>query len=244
MKPSIKALCCCSWKPQTPRDCWLRAAPSWTLFPHREFCLKFGETFIHKQHQAGGAELPLGGAASGTSPQPRERLRSASGLSMAPVTAPPPPSGCRCGTARALPRAGAVPGLREGAVRGPCAAAVSPPVPLGARAAPFPGRPGGPRRYAGGIMAGASGVSPLVCALQRGAQAWRMGHRPPLCRGHFNNPHLQYPTCCAQGDGPGPHNPPGGLRGTRPGRERARGLAASPGRSPRCPPARKVSSLP
>lgn len=157
---------------------------------------------------------------------------------MAPVTAPPPPSGCRCGTARALPRAGAVPGLREGAVRGPCAAAVSLPVPLGARAAPFPGRPGGPRRYAGGIMAGASGVSPLVCALQRGAQAWRMGHRPPLCRGHFNNPHLQYPTCCAQGDGPGPHNPPGGLQGT------GSGLAASPGRSPSCPPARKVSSLP
>lgn len=100
---------------------------------------------------------------------------------------------------------------------------------------PFPGRRGGPRCYADGIMAGASAVSPLVCAFQRGAQAWRMGHRPPLCRGHFNNPHLQYPTCCSQRDGPATHNPPEGRGGDA-------GLAAGGGgwhavcwpRAPRC----------
>lgn len=60
-------------------------------------------------------------------------------------------------------------------------------------------------------MAGASGVSPLVCALQRGARAWRMGHRPPLCRRHFNRPHLQYSTCCRQRGSPGAHTPPEGM---------------------------------
>lgn len=40
-----------------------------------------------------------------------------------------------------------------------------------------------------------------------------MGHRPPLCRRHFNRPHLQYSTCCRQRGGPGAHTPPqtGGL---------------------------------
>lgn len=62
-------------------------------------------------------------------------------------------------------------------------------------------------------MAGASAVSPLVCAFQRGARAWRMGHRPPLCRRHFNRPHLQYSTCCRQRGSPGAHTPPEGLGG-------------------------------
>lgn len=85
--------------------------------------------------------------------------------------------------------------------------------PAAARGAPFPGRRGGPRRYAAGIMAGASAVSPLVCAFQRGARAWRMGHRPPLCRRHFNRPHLQYSTCCWQRGSPRGAHPPEGLVG-------------------------------
>lgn len=108
--------------------------------------------------------------------------------------------------------------LKGGAVGAGRAAAVAGRRGLGCRAAaggaPFPGRRGGPRRYAAGIMAGASAVSPLVCALQRGARAWRMGHRPPLCRRHFNRPHLQYSTCCRQRGSPGAHTPPEGLGGS------------------------------
>lgn len=43
-----------------------------------------------------------------------------------------------------------------------------------------------------------------------------MGHRLPLSRGHFNNPHLQYPTCCWDRDNPGTQNPPEGLQGRQP----------------------------
>lgn len=85
--------------------------------------------------------------------------------------------------------------------------------PAAAGGAPFPGRRGAARRYAAGRMAGASAVSPLVCAFQRGARAWRMGHRPLLCRRHFNRPHLQCPTCCRQRGSPGAHTPPEGLGG-------------------------------
>lgn len=34
-----------------------------------------------------------------------------------------------------------------------------------------------------------------------------MGHRPPLSQGHFNNPHLQYSTCCLHRDNFGTQKP-------------------------------------
>lgn len=43
-------------------------------------------------------------------------------------------------------------------------------------------------------------MSHFVCTFQRLIQALQMGHRLPLCRGHFNNPHLQYSTCCLHRD--------------------------------------------
>lgn len=139
------------------------------------------------------------------------------------VRVPPSPEGAAVERARAVARGAAVGrgqplrraavgggGSRRGGARGAVRGRGGP---AAAGGAPFPGRRGGPRRYAAGIMAGASAVSPLVCAFQRGARAWRMGHRPPLCRRHFNRPHLQYSTCCRQRGSPGAHTPPEGLGG-------------------------------
>lgn len=111
---------------------------------------------------------------------------------------------------------------------GESAVAVVPRWSRGGRGAPFPGKRGGPRRYAAGIMAGASALSPLVCAFQRAARAWRMGHRPPLCRRHFNRPHLQYSTCCRQRGGPGAHTPPRGRAVASPPLTRPRPWGAPP----------------
>lgn len=99
-------------------------------------------------------------------------------------------------------------GRRSGAGEGGARSRARPRWSRCGRGAPFPGKRGRPGRYAAGIMAGASALSPLVCAFQRGARAWRMGHRPPLCRRHFNRPHLQYSTCCRQRGSPGAHTPP------------------------------------
>lgn len=185
--------------------------------------------------------LPHGGGGGRSGPAPARRgclsPRSASGappsafrppppphLRQAPaVRVPPSPEGAAVERARAVARGAAVGrgqplrraavgggGSRRGGARGAVRGRGGP---AAAGGAPFPGRRGGPRRYAAGIMAGASAVSPLVCAFQRGARAWRMGHRPPLCRRHFNRPHLQYSTCCRQRGSPGAHTPPEGLGG-------------------------------
>lgn len=50
-------------------------------------------------------------------------------------------------------------------------------------------------------------MSHFVCTFQRLIQALQMGHRPPLSQGHFNNPHLQYSTCCLHRDNFGTQKP-------------------------------------
>lgn len=50
-------------------------------------------------------------------------------------------------------------------------------------------------------------MSHFVCTFQRLIQALQMGHRLPLSQGHFNNPHLQYSTCCLHRDNFGTQKP-------------------------------------
>lgn len=83
----------------------------------------------------------------------------------------------------------------------------------------FPGRQGRICCYADWIMLEANIVSHFVCTFQRIIQALQMGHRLPLSQGHFNNPHLQYSTCCLHRDNFGTQNPPERLG------ERSRGEA-------------------
>lgn len=71
-------------------------------------------------------------------------------------------------------------------------------------------------------------MSHFVCTFQRSSQALQMGHRLPLSRGHFNNPHLQYSTCCLHRDNVGTQKPTRTTRGKEPWRGRDPGARAPP----------------
>lgn len=71
----------------------------------------------------------------------------------------------------------------------------------------FPGRQGRICCYADWVMLEANIMSHFVRTFQRLIQALQMGHRLPLSQGHFNNPHLQYSTCCLHRDNLGTQKP-------------------------------------
>lgn len=71
-------------------------------------------------------------------------------------------------------------------------------------------------------------MSHFVCTFQRLIQALQMGHRLPLSRGHFNNPHLQYSTCCLHRDNFGTQKPTRTTWGKEPWRGRDPGATAPP----------------
>lgn len=92
----------------------------------------------------------------------------------------------------------------------------------------FPGRQGRICCYADWIMLEANIMSHFVCTFQRLIQALQMGHRLPLSQGHFNNPHLQYSTCCLHRDNFGTQKPTRTTWGKEPWRGRDPGATAPP----------------
>lgn len=92
----------------------------------------------------------------------------------------------------------------------------------------FPGRQGRICCYADWIMLEANIMSHFVCPFQRLIQALQMGHRLPLSPGHFNNPHLQYSTCCLHRDNFGTQKPTRMTWGKEPWRGRDPGATAPP----------------
>lgn len=79
----------------------------------------------------------------------------------------------------------------------------------------FPGRQSRICCYADWVMLEANIMSHFVRTFQRLIQALQMGHRLPLSRGHFNNPHLQYSTCCLHRDNSGTQKPTRTTQGRR-----------------------------
>lgn len=71
-------------------------------------------------------------------------------------------------------------------------------------------------------------MSHFVCTFQRLIQALQMGHRLPLSQGHFNNPYLQYSTCCLHRDNFGTQKPTRTTWGKEPRRGRDPGATAPP----------------